>query len=52
MDEIVNKLDVDDLTTLMRWMRLSVKKESSMRPPTTRVDFPIVDLKLDGPGIE
>jgi hypothetical protein len=31
MNEIVKKLDVGDLITLMRWMRLSVEGESFVR---------------------
>jgi hypothetical protein len=31
MDEIVKKLDIGDLITLMRWMRLSVEGKSSVR---------------------
>ncbi|KAF9667772.1 hypothetical protein SADUNF_Sadunf15G0058200 [Salix dunnii] len=50
MEEIMKKLGPADLTTLMQFMRMSMG-ESTMRPPSVKVELPPIDLKLDGPTI-
>jgi hypothetical protein len=48
MEEIVKKLDLTDLVTLMQFMRISMG-ESTTRPPSLKLEIPPIDLKLNGP---
>ncbi|XP_020271633.1 uncharacterized protein LOC109846798 [Asparagus officinalis] len=48
MEEIIKKLNSQEISTLMQLMRLSAG-ESSTKPPPKKVELPPIDVKLDGP---
>jgi hypothetical protein len=49
MEKLIAKLDLTNVRTLFELMRMSKRAEVLTHPQLVKLDFPPVDLKLDGP---